>query len=274
MHRNSKWTLIYSLSISFSSAPMQVHTRITYLRHLIVSLAQAKDISKILLIFSHDYYDEDINDLVQTIDFCKVLQVNLNISLLWRWLVNQLILNIVFQIFYPYSIQTHEHEFPGEDPGDCPRDIKRDQWVLLRNAVNPSWLYTNLNLLNRAILRKCNNALHPDVYGHYREAKFTQTKHHWWWKANRVFDQLDVTRHHTGLYIALGQIEFREIEHSLLYICRFGAVSRGRPLCGRGFLALAGIDAETGHWTMRQVQHSVVGHIFENVQLLHLHEHQ
>jgi len=37
------------------------------------------------------------------------------------------------------------------------------------------------------------------VYGHYREAAFTQTKHHWWWKANRVFDQLDVTRHHTGL---------------------------------------------------------------------------
>lgn len=55
---------------------LQVHTRITYLRHLIVSLAQAKDISKTLLIFSHDYYDEDINDLVQTIDFCKVLQVS------------------------------------------------------------------------------------------------------------------------------------------------------------------------------------------------------
>lgn len=53
----------------------QVHTRIKYLRHLIVSLAQARDISKTLLIFSHDYYDEDINDLVQSIDFCKVLQV-------------------------------------------------------------------------------------------------------------------------------------------------------------------------------------------------------
>lgn len=52
-----------------------MHTRITYLRHLIVSLAQAKDISKTLLIFSHDYYDDDINDLVQTIDFCKVIQV-------------------------------------------------------------------------------------------------------------------------------------------------------------------------------------------------------
>jgi len=55
---------------------IQVHTRITYLRHLIVSLAQAKDISKTLLIFSHDFYDEDINDLIQTIDFCKVIQVS------------------------------------------------------------------------------------------------------------------------------------------------------------------------------------------------------
>lgn len=53
-------------------------------------------------------------------------------------------------------------------------------------------------ILNRAIARKCNNALYPDLYGHYREAKFTQTKHHWWWKANRVFDQLDITRHHMG----------------------------------------------------------------------------
>lgn len=34
---------------------------------------------------------------------------------------------ICLQIFYPYSIQTHEHEYPGEDPGDCPRNIKRDQ---------------------------------------------------------------------------------------------------------------------------------------------------
>lgn len=57
----------------------QVHRRITYLRHLIVSLAQARDISKTLLIFSHDFYDEEINDLVQSVDFCKVLQVKLNI---------------------------------------------------------------------------------------------------------------------------------------------------------------------------------------------------
>ncbi|XP_062560624.1 alpha-1,6-mannosyl-glycoprotein 2-beta-N-acetylglucosaminyltransferase isoform X2 [Armigeres subalbatus] len=137
---------------------VQVHKRITYLRHLIVSLAQARDIARTLLVFSHDHFDDDINDLVQSIDFCKVMQ-----------------------IFYPFSIQTHPSEFPGADPGDCPRDIKKEQ----------------------ALLRKCNNALHPDLYGHYREAKFTQTKHHWWWKANRVFDQLETTKYHTGLVVFL-----------------------------------------------------------------------
>ncbi|XP_037894948.1 alpha-1,6-mannosyl-glycoprotein 2-beta-N-acetylglucosaminyltransferase-like isoform X1 [Glossina fuscipes] len=150
---------------------VQVHTRITYLRHLIVSLAQAHDISRVLLIFSHDYYDEDINDLVQTIDFCKVMQ-----------------------IFYPYSIQTHPNEFPGIDPNDCPRDIKKDH----------------------AIIRKCNNALYPDLYGHYREAKFTQTKHHWWWKANRVFDQLEITRYHTGLVLFLEEDHY--VAEDFLYV--------------------------------------------------------
>ncbi|XP_037972039.2 alpha-1,6-mannosyl-glycoprotein 2-beta-N-acetylglucosaminyltransferase isoform X6 [Plutella xylostella] len=132
---------------------IQVHTRITYLRHLIVSLAQAKDIERTLLIFSHDYYDEEVNDLVRSIDFTKVMQ-----------------------IFYPYSIQTHPNEFPGVDPNDCPRNFK----------------------YNKALKQKCNNALHPDVHGHYREAKYTQTKHHWWWKANRIFNQLQCTTTHTG----------------------------------------------------------------------------
>jgi hypothetical protein len=45
---------------------------------------------------------------------------------------------------------------------------------------------------------KCNNALHPDLHGHYREAKYTQTKHHWWWKANRIFNQLQSLIGHNG----------------------------------------------------------------------------
>lgn len=32
----------------------------------------------------------------------------------------------------------------------------------------------------QAAIVQCQNAKHPDLYGHYREAKFTQTKHHWW----------------------------------------------------------------------------------------------
>ncbi|XP_060808229.1 alpha-1,6-mannosyl-glycoprotein 2-beta-N-acetylglucosaminyltransferase isoform X4 [Amyelois transitella] len=137
---------------------IQVHTRLTYLRHLIVSLAQARGIDKTLLVFSHDYYDEEINTLVRSIDFTKVMQ-----------------------IFYPYSIQTHPHEFPGRDPNDCPRDAKYDA----------------------AIKLGCNNAKHPDLHGHYREAEYTQTKHHWWWKANRIFNQLQCTAGHTGMVLFL-----------------------------------------------------------------------
>jgi alpha-1,6-mannosyl-glycoprotein beta-1,2-N-acetylglucosaminyltransferase len=139
-----------------------------------VSLAQAKDIQNTLLVFSHDHYDEDINELVQSIDFCKVMQ-----------------------IFYPHSLQTHPHLFPGEAPNDCPRNVKKDEY-----AFTPSFRFEVclfVKLFFRAIKMKCTNALHPDLYGHYREAKFTQTKHHWWWKANRVFDGLQVTKDHTGI---------------------------------------------------------------------------
>lgn len=137
---------------------VQVHKRVTYLRHLILSLSQARDISKSLIIFSHDFYDEEINELVQSIDFCKVMQ-----------------------IFYPFSIQTHPHQFPGTDPRDCQRDMTKEQ----------------------ALAANCQNAYYHDLYGHYREAVFTQMKHHWWWKLNRIFDQLEVTRHHMGLLLLL-----------------------------------------------------------------------
>ncbi|XP_032672720.1 alpha-1,6-mannosyl-glycoprotein 2-beta-N-acetylglucosaminyltransferase isoform X1 [Odontomachus brunneus] len=159
-----------------SDAPIiviQVHTRLTYLRHLIVSLAQAKDIEQALLVFSHDIWHPDINYLVQSVDFCRVMQ-----------------------IFYPHSIQTHPHTFPGEGPNDCPRNIRKEQ---------------ALNL-------KCANAKHPDLYGHYREAKFTQTKHHWWWKANRVFDRLSVTRNHTGMVLFLEEDHY--VAEDFLHVLR------------------------------------------------------
>jgi alpha-1,6-mannosyl-glycoprotein beta-1,2-N-acetylglucosaminyltransferase len=163
---------------------VQVHKRITYLRHLIVSLAQARDISRTLLIFSHDFYDEEINELVQSIDFCKVMQ-----------------------IFYPFSIQTHPNEFPGTDPKDCKRDLKKEQ----------------------AVIAKCQNANFPDLYGHYREAAYTQTKHHWWWKANRVFDQLEVTRFHTGLVLFLEEDHY--VAEDFLHLLKLMEKSLPCPNC-------------------------------------------
>ncbi|XP_012146945.2 alpha-1,6-mannosyl-glycoprotein 2-beta-N-acetylglucosaminyltransferase isoform X1 [Megachile rotundata] len=152
---------------------IQVHTRLTYLRHLIVSLAQAKGIEQTLLVFSHDVWHPDINYLVQSVDFCRVMQ-----------------------IFYPHSIQTHPRSFPGEEPNDCPRNIRKEQ----------------------ALSLGCTNAKHPDLYGHYREAKFTQTKHHWWWKANRVFDQLSITRNHTGMVLFLEEDHY--VAEDFLHVLR------------------------------------------------------
>ncbi|XP_076631603.1 alpha-1,6-mannosyl-glycoprotein 2-beta-N-acetylglucosaminyltransferase isoform X1 [Colletes latitarsis] len=152
---------------------VQVHTRLIYLRHLIVSLAQAKGIEQTLLVFSHDVWHPDINYLVQSVDFCRVMQ-----------------------IFYPHSIQTHPRTFPGEDPNDCPRNIRKEQ----------------------ALDLGCINAKHPDLYGHYREAKFTQTKHHWWWKANRVFDQLSITRNHTGMVLFLEEDHY--VAEDFLHVLR------------------------------------------------------
>ncbi|KAL7043389.1 hypothetical protein ACKWTF_001487 [Chironomus riparius] len=128
---------------------IQVHNRIEYLKYLIDSFRNAKDIDKALLIFSHDVYENNINELIQNIDFAMVMQ-----------------------IFYPYSIQLYPNVFPGTDPRDCGRDIGKE----------------------KAIETDCFNSQYPDTYGHYRESKYTQMKHHWWWKLNRIFDELKVTK--------------------------------------------------------------------------------
>lgn len=137
---------------------IQVHNRIDYLRYLIDSFRGAKDIDKALLIFSHDVHDNDINKLIQEIDFAMVMQ-----------------------IFYPYSIQLYPNVFPGTDPRDCSRDVD----------------------IKTAFKINCLNAEYRDTYGHYREAKFTQMKHHWWWKLNRIFDELRVTKELTDFRLLL-----------------------------------------------------------------------
>jgi len=132
---------------------IQVHNREGYLRQLVNSLSAARHIENTLLVFSHDVWDEQINTLVRGIEFTMVVQM-----------------------FYPFSLQTHPHSFPGESPKDCPRD------------ADPK----------KARTLGCTNSKWPDIHGHYREAKFTQTKHHWWWKINRVFNGLKITKDFFG----------------------------------------------------------------------------
>lgn len=51
---------------------IQVHNRGHYLAALIDSLKKVKGIEKVLLIFSHDVYDSQINNIVKAVTFCKV----------------------------------------------------------------------------------------------------------------------------------------------------------------------------------------------------------
>ncbi|XP_041369480.1 alpha-1,6-mannosyl-glycoprotein 2-beta-N-acetylglucosaminyltransferase-like [Gigantopelta aegis] len=137
---------------------IQVHDRHDYLYILLDSLRKVRNIEKTLLVISHDVYSPELNQVVESIDFCPVMQ-----------------------IFFPYSQQMFPDVFPGESVNDCPRDIKKDQ----------------------AKLKKCNNAEHPDKYGHYREAKYCQAKHHWIWKLNHVFEGVDVLINYEGMVLLL-----------------------------------------------------------------------
>ena len=52
-------------------------------------------------------------------------------------------------------------------------------------------------------MKKCTNAEHPDVYGHYRQAKYTQTKHHWIWKLKFVFEKIKLLENYHGQVLLL-----------------------------------------------------------------------
>ncbi|KAF2899826.1 hypothetical protein ILUMI_06362 [Ignelater luminosus] len=121
---------------------IQVHKHVTHLQNLLKSFQDADDIKDVLLIFSHDFFDEELNRLIKSIKFCRVMQ-----------------------IFYPHSIQIYPNVFPGMDPDDCTPNMNEQE----------------------ALQKKCRNH-YIDRTGKYRHPQLSQVKHHWWWKANRVFD--------------------------------------------------------------------------------------
>lgn len=75
---------------------IQVHSNVFYFGQLLVSMQNAHGIANSLLIFSHDRWDETINELVKAVRFAKYIQ-----------------------IFYPYSLQLYQNAFPGADSKLC-----------------------------------------------------------------------------------------------------------------------------------------------------------
>ncbi|XP_075973549.1 alpha-1,6-mannosyl-glycoprotein 2-beta-N-acetylglucosaminyltransferase-like [Anticarsia gemmatalis] len=139
---------------------VQVHRDAERLQYLIVSLAQVHYIQSTVVIFSHSFFDERINNLILNITFCRVMQ-----------------------IFYPFSVQLYPNKFPGVDIEDCMHSETVVQYCSDRNA--------------------------------YR----TEHKHHWWWKANFVFNRLDWSRGYKGTVIFLEEDNY--VLPDLLYMLRF-----------------------------------------------------
>uniref|UniRef100_A0A914MTG9 Alpha-1,6-mannosyl-glycoprotein 2-beta-N-acetylglucosaminyltransferase n=1 Tax=Meloidogyne incognita TaxID=6306 RepID=A0A914MTG9_MELIC len=83
---------------------VQVHNRIDYLKYLIGSLSRAKGIEQTLLVFTHDMISAPINAIIQSINFCRVIQ-----------------------LFFPYTFQLFPNVFPGESPEDCPSTANKEK---------------------------------------------------------------------------------------------------------------------------------------------------
>lgn len=154
-------------------------------RYFVTSLSQTKGIDNVLIIFSHSYFDENINTLIRSIDFCRTLQV-----------------------FFPHSVQLYPHEFPGFHKGDCPKDID----IKSAQVVN------------------CTGAYYPDIHGHYRNPYLVEIKHHWWWTANKVFENLTCTINHKGIVIFLDRYYFF-IEDFLYMVFYMKKIMDSLPRC-------------------------------------------
>ncbi|CAH2981593.1 unnamed protein product [Chilo suppressalis] len=113
---------------------IQVHNRIEYLAEVINSLMTVRGITRAFIVFSHDYYDEDINEMIRSIDFTSSMQ-----------------------IFYPYNKQMHPGTYPGEDSKYCSKDWKCVSAKGLRNATLAQvklhwWFKINYVFNNIAVL--------------------------------------------------------------------------------------------------------------------------
>uniref|UniRef100_A0A1A9Z2I4 Alpha-1,6-mannosyl-glycoprotein 2-beta-N-acetylglucosaminyltransferase n=1 Tax=Glossina pallidipes TaxID=7398 RepID=A0A1A9Z2I4_GLOPL len=63
---------------------------------------------------------------------------------------------------------------------------------------------------------------------HGKRTVLAQMKHHWWWKTNYVFDQLEITRYYTGLVLFLEEDHY--VAEDFLYVLEM-MYKRSTQLC-------------------------------------------
>nr|XP_026486666.1 alpha-1,6-mannosyl-glycoprotein 2-beta-N-acetylglucosaminyltransferase-like [Vanessa tameamea] len=104
--------------------------------------------------------------------------------------INRLVRNIdfckVMQIFYPFSLQLHPYKHPGVDPGDC-----------------------------KPGLSKTKNA----KYCLIRDARLTEHKQHWWWKANFIFQGTRWLQRHANPVVFLEEDNY--VAPDFLYMFQY-----------------------------------------------------
>ncbi|XP_063618714.1 alpha-1,6-mannosyl-glycoprotein 2-beta-N-acetylglucosaminyltransferase-like [Cydia splendana] len=93
--------------------------RAARLQWLLASLAAVADIGDALLVISHSFYDEAVNEVVKRVKYCRVLQ-----------------------LYYPYSVQLFPNRFPGPD-------LNRSHAVAIAAEEKHHWWWTISFLFNR-----------------------------------------------------------------------------------------------------------------------------
>ena len=117
-----------------------------------------------------------------------------------------------------------------------------------------------IKFLFRAVSVACTNAHWPDLHGHYREAQFTQTKHHWWWKANWIFNQIESLKSFQGIFY------FLKLSKHFMINCRSCLIFGGRSFCSWGFSPRPQITRKGEVHFKIQNWYSQSGNIFEKEQ--------
>lgn len=117
------------------------------------------------------------------------------------------------QIFYPFSMQLHPNVFPGSEP------------------------------------KACVDGFHC-VKSNYRDPEAAQSKHHWWWQANQIFDHINVLKNFTDPILFLEDDNYVTTDALVVYRLLIFARNIHCPFCE--IISLAAHDPELSLYKRRK----------------------